>query len=245
MSSDTSSRVTSPKRARRSSSSTASSRSSASSETSRSASRVTRKSERSRISIPGKSSGRWCASTCSIGTRRPPRPTGRKRGSPSGTLTRAKRSSPVSGSRTKTATLIVSGEMYGKGWPGPTASGVSTGKISLSKRLPSSASSPGSRSSIRETTIRSAASAGQSSSFQTRACSAYSSSTRRRASASAWCGVSPSGERTVTPTAAWPTRPAIRTMKNSSSICAKIERKNTRSSNGTSSSRARSSNRAS
>ena len=49
------------------------------------------------------------------------------RGSPSGTFTRANRSSPVSGSRANTARLIESGEMYGKGWPGPTASGVSTG----------------------------------------------------------------------------------------------------------------------
>ena len=53
---ETSSRTTSPKRRRWSSSSTASSRSSASSETSKSASRVTRKTARSTISIPGKSS---------------------------------------------------------------------------------------------------------------------------------------------------------------------------------------------
>ncbi|MDX6465650.1 MAG: hypothetical protein QOI27_690, partial [Gaiellaceae bacterium] len=31
------------------------------------------------------------------------------------------------GSRAKTARLIESGEMYGNGCPGPTASGVSTG----------------------------------------------------------------------------------------------------------------------
>ena len=50
-----------------------------------------------------------------------------KRGRPSGTLTRANRSSPVSGSRTKTPRLSDSAEMYGNGWPGPTARGVSTG----------------------------------------------------------------------------------------------------------------------
>ncbi len=110
---------------------TASSRSSASSETSKSASRVTRKTARSRISMPGKSHDRKCASTSSSGSSSPRAPTGRKRGSPSGTFTRAKRSSPVSGSRTNTPRLIERAEMYGNGWPGPTASGVSTGKISL------------------------------------------------------------------------------------------------------------------
>ena len=45
----------------------------------------------------------------------------------SGTLTRAKRSSPDFGSRTNTPRLSESPEMYGNGWPAPTASGVSTG----------------------------------------------------------------------------------------------------------------------
>src|ERR1044072_5631785 len=53
-----STRTTSPKRRRRSSDSTASSRSSASSDSSKSASRVTRKKDRSAISMPGQSAGR-------------------------------------------------------------------------------------------------------------------------------------------------------------------------------------------
>ena len=54
-------------------------------------------------------------------------PTEMKRGRPSGTFTRAKRSSPVSTSRTMTPSESERPEMYGNGWPGPTASGVSTG----------------------------------------------------------------------------------------------------------------------
>ena len=56
-----------------------------------------------------------------------PVPIGTKRGSPSGTFTRAKRSSPDAGSRANTARLTDNAEMYGNGCPGPTASGVSTG----------------------------------------------------------------------------------------------------------------------
>ena len=126
--------------------------------------------------------------------------------------------------------------MYGNGWPGPTASGVSTGKMSRSKISTSSRRSASDSSSTRETTIPSAASAGTSSRDQTCACSAYSSITRFRASISACCGVRPSGERTVTPAAAWPVSPAIRTMKNSSSICEKIAQKKTRSRSGRSAS---------
>ena len=50
-----------------------------------------------------------------------------RRGSTGGTLTRANRRSPVSGSRRPTAIESVSVEMYGNGWPGSTASGVRTG----------------------------------------------------------------------------------------------------------------------
>ena len=51
-----------------------------------------------------------------------------------GILTRAKRLSPVSGSRRPTAIERESVLMYGNGCPGSTASGVSTGKISSWKR---------------------------------------------------------------------------------------------------------------
>ncbi len=124
---ETSIRTMSPKRRLRSSSCTASSRSSASSETSKSASLVSRKTTGSLISICGKSAARKWAITSSSGMNSPLAPTSKNRGSPSGTFTRASRSSPVSGSRTNTARLSDSAEMYGNGWPGPTAKGVSTG----------------------------------------------------------------------------------------------------------------------
>ena len=95
----------------------------------------------STISIFGKRRGRKWRIASSSGTKQPREPIGRKRGSSSGTLTRAKRSSAVSGSRTKTPRLSDRPEMYGNGWPGPTASGVSTGKTSLVKSRSSCASS--------------------------------------------------------------------------------------------------------
>ena len=124
---ETSSRTTAPKRRLRSSVSTASSRSSASSEISVSPSRVSRNSARCTTSISGKRRGRKCEITDSSGTSRPRVPIETKRSRPSGTFTRAKRSSPDSGSRTITPSLSDRPEMYGNGWPGPTASGVSTG----------------------------------------------------------------------------------------------------------------------
>ncbi len=56
-----------------------------------------------------------------------------------GTLTRAKTRSFVSGSRRPTAIDRLSVEMYGNGWPGSTASGVRTGKISSRNRWRSTA----------------------------------------------------------------------------------------------------------
>ncbi len=63
--------------------------------------------------------------TDSSGTRRLPVLT--KRSSTSGTLTRANRSSPVSGSEAITPSESDRPETYGKGCPGPTASGVRMG----------------------------------------------------------------------------------------------------------------------
>jgi hypothetical protein len=106
----------------------ASSRSSASStSTSRSASRVTRKTWWARISMPGKSAERCAAITCSKGTNRRPSGMATKRGSSGGTLTRAKRRTFVTRSRTTTARFRDRFEMYGKGWAGSTDSGVRTG----------------------------------------------------------------------------------------------------------------------
>ncbi len=65
----------------------------------------------------------------SVTKRSPSSPTGRKRGSTSGTFTRARRRWPVSGSRSITPSESERFEMYGNGRPGPTASGVRTGKM--------------------------------------------------------------------------------------------------------------------
>ena len=126
-----SSRTASPKRRRRSSASTACSRSSASSETSKSASRVTRNIEWSMISMPGNSVSRFAAMTSSSAMNVCGSPSSAtKRGSISvGTFTRAKARWSVTGSRTSTASDSDRLEMYGNGRPGPTASGVSAGKI--------------------------------------------------------------------------------------------------------------------
>jgi len=55
--------------------------------------------------------------------------TATSRGTLLGTLTRANSSGPPAGSRTTTARLSDSPEMYGNGCAGSTASGVSTGKM--------------------------------------------------------------------------------------------------------------------
>ncbi len=182
--------------------------------------------------------------TRSSGTRQPRVPTRRNRGSSSGTLTRAKRSSPVSGSRTKTPRLSESPEMYGNGWPCPTPSGVSTGNTSVSKSRSSSNISSSSRSSIAATMIPASASAGRSSRFHSRDWRAVSSSTRARISASASSGVRPSGERTDRPASACSARPATRTMKKSSRLDEKNLHTFTRSSSATVGSSASSSTRA-
>ena len=95
-------RTASPNRRRRRSRSMAASRSSASpSSRSRSALRVTRKAQCDSTSMPGNSSPRRAAMICSRGTKRSPSGRATKRGSSGGTLTRAKRRSPVRGLRTQ------------------------------------------------------------------------------------------------------------------------------------------------
>ncbi|CAB4560456.1 unannotated protein [freshwater metagenome] len=80
-----------------------------------------------------------CAAiTCSAGTKRRPSERASSRGNTFGTFTRANRRSPVSGSLTIAARLSARLEMYGNGWAGSTASGVSTGKIRRSKSWVSS-----------------------------------------------------------------------------------------------------------
>ncbi len=60
--------------------------------------------------------------------------TSTRRGKTVGTLTRAKRRSSLSGSGSDTIAAMLSArfEMYGNGWLGSTASGVSTGKMRCS-----------------------------------------------------------------------------------------------------------------
>ena len=89
----------------------------------------------------------WAAMSCSAGRNRTPsgRPT--RRGNTVGTLTLANRRSPVSGSLTIAARLSARLEMYGNGWAGSTANGVSTGKIRCSKTSTRYVLSASSRSS--------------------------------------------------------------------------------------------------
>ena len=134
--------------------------------------------------------------------------------------------------------------MYGKGWPGPTASGVSTGKICRLNTVSSSSSSAAFRSSISAMVIPCSSRAGLSWRFQSFACSPVSRSARSRISRSASCGVIPSGERTAIPAAAWSVSPATRTMKNSSRFEEKIEQKFTRVRSGRAASEATSRTRA-
>ena len=88
--------------------------------------------------------------TCSSGTKRSPSGSSTNRGSSDGTFTRAKRRSSDSGSRTITARFSDRFEMYGNGWPGSTASGVSTGKMRCSNTSTRYLRSSSSSSSQRE-----------------------------------------------------------------------------------------------
>ena len=181
--------------------------------------------------------------TCSSGTKRSPSGITTKRGSSDGTLTRAKRRSPECGSPTMTPRLSDSVEMYGKGCPGSTARGVSTGKIlrwnssvnhsrssssswdQLEKRMPTSASD-------RHTDPRNTSSA-----------RTVSARARVRMASSCSDAVMPSTLRRVTPAATRSFRPATRTWKNSSRFWLKIARNLTRSSSGVSGSSASASTR--
>ena len=85
--------------------------------------------------MPGKRSPRWRAITDSSGTN-VSSPIGTNRGSTSfGTFTRANVSTSETGSRTNTPIDSDRFEMYGNGRPGPTASGVRTGKICSANSL--------------------------------------------------------------------------------------------------------------
>jgi len=158
--------------------------------------------------------------------------TAMKRGSRGGTLTRAKNSLPVPGLRTTTARLSERPEMYGNGWAGSTASGVSTGKIWRRKNRSSRFFSESESSPKWRSWMPSSASAGLTSSWNTRAWRSASSWALMPMPSRTWRGVSPEAAVTASPVAMRRFRPATRTMKNSSRLEAKIARNQARSSSG-------------
>ncbi|MCY1233783.1 hypothetical protein D9M72_463400 [compost metagenome] len=121
--------------------------------------------------------------------------------------------------------------MNGNGCAGSIESGVSTGKIdwsnSLASQLLSCADSDAGRtirmSSLARYCCRTASEA---------CCSICRLSISLRMSSSCSTGVLPSGERMERPWRTCPSRPATRTMKNSSRLAAEIDRKRIRSSSG-------------
>ena len=114
--------------------------------------------------MPGKSSSRWRAITDSSGTNTSST-IGTKRGTTSfGTFTRANVSRPDTGSRRDTPIDSDRFEMYGNGRPGPTASGVSTGKICSAKSRSIVSSSAPEQSGTSATRMPCSASAGRTSS---------------------------------------------------------------------------------
>ena len=102
--------------------------------------------------------------------------------------------------------------MYGNGRPGPTASGVSTGKIcSENSRSIVSSSSP-EHSGISATRTPCSASAGRTSSSQARECRLVSSASRSLRRSSVSRADRPSGPRASIPASTWSCSPATRTM---------------------------------
>ena len=148
---------------------------------------------------------------CSTGTYRVPSLNAMSRGNTLGTFTRAKRRSPVSGSDTMAARLSARLEMYGNGWAGSTASGVSTGKIRRSNTSVNSIRSATSRSCHPSTFTPTSARAGTRVDRQSCSWRATITDTASPTTASCSAGVRPSAERTVRPTARWSFSAATRT----------------------------------
>jgi hypothetical protein len=160
-----------------------------------------------------------------------------------GTFTRANVVCCVTGSRSRTARLSDRFEMYGKGRPRPTASGVSTGKIWRRKRShiawrcePSSDSQP-------TIAMPCSDSAGRSAVATVAACRCESSPARSRIASIVSDGVRPSAPVFDRPASTWSCRPATRIMKNSSRFEVKIAANFSRSISGTDASSASSSTR--
>ena len=121
--------------------------------------------------------------------------------------------------------------MKGNGWAGSIERGVSTGKIDSSKVVSSQLLSSSERAAGRTIRMfscerycwRTASDA---------CCSICRLSISFRMSSSCSAGVLPSGLLMAMPWRTCPSRPATRTMKNSSRLAAEIERKRTRSRSG-------------
>ena len=127
----------------------------------------------------------------------------------------------------------------GKGWPGSTASGVSTGKICARNISCTNLRCSGVRSFSPRKTMRCSRRAGLTSSSQQRYCASTSSATtsRMRSRFSRGRILSPIEPRLLPPRT-FCCSPPTRTMKNSSRFELKIARNLTRSSSGTVGSRA-------
>ena len=137
---------------------------------------------------------------------------GTKRGRISGTFTLAKRRSPLSGSAASTARDSERLEMKGKGCPGLTASGVSTGKTDSRKYA--FARSCATLPSDFQSRIRMPCSARAGRSCRSRKSIAFFRSLRTtsRMRASCWRGVSPSGLRSASACSSCSCRPETRIM---------------------------------
>ena len=156
--------------------------------------------------------------------------TGTKRGSMSGTLTRANLVRPPC--FTTTARFLLRFEMYGNGWPGSNASGVRTGKMSVRKKLARYSLIAGVKSATSRKWTPSAASSGRSDSFQQRDRLPIIVSARPRMAISCCSVFRPSGERSSMPARYFFSSVASRTMKNSSRLVPLMPRNLTRSSSG-------------
>ena len=169
--------------------------------------------------MPGNSASRLRAMATSCGTKAPsPRST--NRGSTSrGTFTRANSRVSFTGSRTHTPRLSDRFEMYGNGRPGPTASGVSTGKICSVKIRSSASVSASDRSS--PSTIRMPW-LGQRGPYVlgplARVAVAQLAPARGDPLDRLRVGDRPSALRTSMPASTWSCSPATRTISNSSRL---------------------------
>ena len=144
--------------------------------------------------MPGKSRSRKCPITFSSGSSRPPSPTGKKRGRPSGTLTRAKRSSPDLGVAREHAEAERKAGDVREGLTGADAEGRQHREdLALEALLERPRARPDREPRCCATTIPSSASAGPSAFFHSFAwrCGQLERRTRG-SSASAARGVSPS-----------------------------------------------------